>query len=143
MSFSTGVFTRLKAEALDEAEKWRLLSPLVFEHPLCGRREVPAGFITDLASIPPFFRRIFSVNDRHREEAVVHDYLYAIGGVLSAFLSLSRSECDTIFKDLMRADDIHWLTVVPMYTAVRIGGWVRFGNDKISIKGENSSKIYG
>lgn len=40
---------------------------------------VPAGFVTDYASIPPRFRRFFAQSARHSPAAILHDWLYAIG----------------------------------------------------------------
>lgn len=117
----------LSVETLPESGQWVLSKPLYFSHPLCGRRQVPVGFKTDLASIPRFFRRIFSVNDRHREEAVVHDYLYSIQGDFPS-VKLTRKQCDQIFNDLMKADNISAWKRKPIYLAVRAGGWAYFNS---------------
>ena len=39
---------------------------------------VPAGFVSDLASIPRFFHRLLPPGE-HDEEAAVHDRMYEIG----------------------------------------------------------------
>lgn len=116
-----GVLSPLSVDALPKKGQWVLRKPLKFNHPLCGLNEVPSGFKTDLASIPLFFRRIFSVNDRHREEAVVHDYLYSIRGQFPG-KKLSRKQCDQIFNDLMKVDDISAWKRKLIVTAVRMFG---------------------
>lgn len=83
---------------------------------------VPAGFPTDLASIPQVFQAIFSVNGRHKKAAVVHDFLYSTQGQ-TPLADFTRAECDKIFSEAM------WELEVPnwkrrmMYAGVRVGGW--------------------
>lgn len=74
---------------------------------------VPAGFVTDLASVPRRLRGIVSL-DRGVEAAVIHDYLYAnqIG---------TRKEADLIFKKLLELTESP-ATVWTMYWAVRACG---------------------
>jgi hypothetical protein len=38
--------------------------------------EVPVGFVTDLASVPPPFRAIVKPSGRHGQAAIMHDWLY-------------------------------------------------------------------
>ena len=123
------ILSKLRLEAAPEPNYWVLVSPLRFRHDLTGVREVPTGTRTDLASIPRFFQRLFQVNDTHREEAVVHDWLYAKRGVLPKLhgygeIRLTRKQCDKIFLDGLKADGMGWLKRQTMYRAVRAGGWV-------------------
>ncbi len=74
---------------------------------------VPAGFDTDLASIPRRVRGIVSI-DRGVEAAVVHDWLYRTAVV-------SRKEADLIFKALLEETE-SWATVQAMYWSVRVFG---------------------
>lgn len=61
---------------------------------------VPIHTFTDLASIPKYLRSIFTVNGPHRLAAIVHDYLYRVGGRLPG-ITLSRETIDKIFLELM------------------------------------------
>ena len=117
----TSILSSLKVETLPKSGQWRLTESLFWYHPVTGRNVVPKGFPTDLASIPRFFRRVFNVNGRHREEAVVHDYLYSKKGELGE-LKLTRKQCDQIFHDLMKADGIAAWKRKSMYQAVRYFG---------------------
>ena len=93
---------------------WQLLAPFVVK--VDGKLiYVPAGFITDFASVPrlPLTFMLFG-NIGHRG-AVVHDYLYSTGEV-------SRAEADAIFKALLRAEGVGAFRAGAMYLGVRIGG---------------------
>lgn len=81
---------------------------------------VPAGFITDLASIPQLFRNILDVNGPSRRAAVLHDWLYCVQ-------SMSRKEADQVFLTALKSEGVGWLSHV-YYRAVRIGGRQAWAN---------------
>ena len=62
---------------------WALESPLIWEDADRGRITIPAGFITDLASVPhwvdaiPFLDR----TGRSRRPGALHDGIYALGRI--------------------------------------------------------------
>jgi hypothetical protein len=61
---------------------------------------VPAGFITDFASIPWFFRRLFQpATGRHRRAAIPHDWIYGTPDV-----AISKEDADAFFLQGMIAD---------------------------------------
>lgn len=82
---------------------------------------VPAGFITDLASIPRPAKAIFDPNGRTRKPAVLHDWLYRAK-------PFSRSEADLIFLEAMKAEKVGWFERWVFWVGVRIGGWVAWNN---------------
>lgn len=85
--------------------------------------EIPAGFETDLASIPRMFTGLIPVNGRHRNAAIVHDYLY-----VSKPDWCSRAMADGIFLEAMAVlGEAGWRRYA-MYAAVRVGGWVYWGS---------------
>lgn len=89
-----------------------------------GLIEVPKGFISDGASIPKAARCI--VGDPFKFDylgpAIIHDALYRKG-----FLDhVSRSDADSIFKDLLWDTDVPVWKIPPFYAAVRVGGWVSY-----------------
>jgi hypothetical protein len=55
-----------------------------------ARITVPAGFVTDLASIPPVFQGLLSLTGPYSVPAVIHDYLYWDQGC-------TKDEADQIF----------------------------------------------
>ncbi len=98
-------------------DDWRLVLPLIYLRADYTAITVPAGFITDLASIPRLLHPLIPVNGRHRAAAIVHDYLYATQ-------TLTRAECDAVFLEAMEACGVRWTQRWAMYSAVRAGGWV-------------------
>lgn len=76
---------------------------------------VPKGFVTDFASIPRIFWRLFLPSGLHREAAVVHDWLYFCG-------DRARAVCDAIFLEAMEALGVSRWKRNAMFFAVRIGG---------------------
>lgn len=99
-----------------ESGQWRLELPVVWETP----EEIiviPPGFRTDLASIPRLLQAIVPVNDKHREAAILHDYLFVVQ-------DRPREQVDALFLLAMAASGVRTTQRVAMYLAVRIGGWL-------------------
>ena len=82
---------------------------------------VPAGFVTDLASIPPLLRPVFDQNDASRQPAVLHDWLYCSK-------NLSRSEADALFLEALAHVGVGRLRRLAMYAAVRAFGGRYWGS---------------
>ncbi|MVM39456.1 DUF1353 domain-containing protein [Spirosoma sp. HMF3257] len=62
-------------EENEKPDRWAIVEPLTFETP-AGTVEVPAGFITDFASVPVFLWGFFPPIGRHNRACVLHDYWY-------------------------------------------------------------------
>lgn len=77
---------------------------------------IPAGFTTDLDSIPHIPIVFALYKGRSRVAALIHDYLYSIG-------DRPRKECDRLFLYYMIDDDIPNWIAYSMYAAVRSFGW--------------------
>lgn len=77
---------------------------------------IPAGFKTDLASIPRIFQSIVPKLGHHIRPAIVHDYCYEFD------TGLSRREADEMFREGMKNTKVNWLRRWAMWTAVRAGG---------------------
>jgi len=71
-------FTRFTSDDGPGPDLWTVRAPLVWDDPVYGHLVVPAGFVTDLASIPRLFRNLpfLDPNGLSRRPAVVHDWLY-------------------------------------------------------------------
>lgn len=94
-----------------------LLRPLVYRDASeFSQVTVPAGFLTDFASIPDLALSIVNGDDLERP-AVLHDYLYSnhIG---------TRSQADGLLLRAMREVDVGILKRWAVYLAVRVAGWV-------------------
>ena len=76
---------------------------------------VPAGFVSDLESVPrlPVVYALFK--NRAPKSAILHDYLYATR-------EHPRDVADRIFLDAMEAEGLAWWMRRAMYAGVRIGG---------------------
>lgn len=102
--------------------RWIVLAPLVYESDVAKRTiTVPAGFPTDLASVPrlPIIYSLFG--NKARRASVVHDYLYTSGRA-------SREIADAVFREASEATGIPaWCRWV-MWAGVRIGGASRYSN---------------
>lgn len=115
--------THLDARAIPKGN-WLLLSDLDFLYEECLIR-APKGFISDLASIPKGLRWLISVNEDHRQAAVIHDFLYSKKGEIDFFM-FSRAEADEVFLYAMKVSGVSWWKRKLMFRAVRLGGWYRW-----------------
>lgn len=117
-------------EIADRPEWWRLYYPLVYRTRWGMEIAVPKGFETDLASIPRQFRRYFVVNGSHRRAAVLHDYLYhhRIG---------TRASADALFREAMADTGVPAYERLPMWAAVRLGGWAAWRRTNNTNQGEH------
>ena len=79
---------------------------------------VPAGFKTDLASIPRLFRSLIPQVGRWNRPAVVHDWLYEDG-----VPRFTRAMADRLFYEGRRAEGGSWFTARGMWAAGGAFGW--------------------
>ncbi|ECO0849866.1 DUF1353 domain-containing protein [Salmonella enterica subsp. enterica serovar Newport] len=104
---------------------WRVYEPFAFylSEDNCDVIEVPAGFITDLATIPRIFWSLMPPDGRYAKAAIIHDYLY--DNALR-----TKKEADLIFLDGMAVLGVpKWKRIV-MYLAVRIFGRGNYSKDQ-------------
>lgn len=82
--------------------------------------EVPAGFETDLASIPRAVRSIIPQVGRQNLPAIVHDYTYRE----KSTAWLGKKKADLLFLEGMKICGVNWLRRSIIYRSVRMfGGW--------------------
>lgn len=81
---------------------------------------IPAGFKTDLASIPQLLWNILPPIGAYDGAAVVHDFLYAGGAVKK------RRTADQILREAMEVLHVIEWKRTAIYTGVRLGGWVKW-----------------
>lgn len=96
-------------------DNWQLRENLIYISNNGDAYTVPKNFITDLASIPRVIRSIFAVNSKHRQAAVLHDYLYTKKHI-------SRKMADELFYEAMINSNVTKWKAKLFYYAVRIGG---------------------
>ena len=100
--------------------RWRVVDPLVYIPPreiYPAPVEVPEGFISDLASVPRPFWRLFPPHGDYAPAAIVHDWLYDTG-------YLDRRTADAVFLAAMTETGVGLITRRTLWAAVRIGGWI-------------------
>lgn len=110
--------TPLDLRATNPGE-WQVISPLVYTSDDGDIYIVPAGMITDLASIPKLLRPAIDRNGLSRPAAVLHDYLYLIG-------SLSRKQADELFLEALLSCGVSSFVAKGMYWSVRAFGGGRY-----------------
>ena len=77
---------------------------------------VPAGFKTDLASIPKVLWSVLPPIGKYDAPAVLHDALYQ-------FDAATRKQADDVLYEAMKATSVGWRTRWTIYAGVRVGGW--------------------
>lgn len=105
---------------------WRLTEPMTATWE-GGFLHVPAGYETDLATVPRPFRNIISSDGALARPAIFHDALYtddAKGGH-----TWSRSDADAFFVELARREGAGWLVRNLAYAGIRAGGWLMWRDD--------------
>lgn len=107
----------LQVEEVDEfAGTWRLLAPLGYDSAVLGRLlTVPAGFVTDFASVPRLPIIYLSEGGKGNRAAVVHDWLYTSQAV-------DRATADAVLREALLASGYSAFTAGVFYAAVRAGG---------------------
>lgn len=80
---------------------------------------VPAGFVTDFASVPQFLWWIIPPWGPYCGAALVHDYLYSKQ-------LYSRRIADAVFLELMKDAGVPWWKRTVMWLGVRLGGGRRY-----------------
>lgn len=117
--------TPLRLESVAPGSKLKIvLSPFAYSSDVLDRIvTVPAGFETDLASVPRLPVAYLLFGDASQEAAVIHDFLYS-GGLVT------RAQADEVFAEAMKAEGVAAWRRGPMWLAVRLAGWLHYGADK-------------
>lgn len=114
--------------------KWRLITELLWAS-FDGQRRVrvPAGFVTDFASVPKVFWNVLPPTGSYGKAAVLHDYMYQTGQWTPEGPSCSRSDADSVLRAAMDDLGVGWWTKWTIYSAVRVGGgsiWAGYRGSK-------------
>ena len=91
---------------------------------------VPAGFVTDLASIPRVFWSLLPTDGAYTFPAIIHDYLYWTQ-------KYPRDTADSVLRYGMDDFKVSRAVALAIYTAVRVGGDSAWANNaKLKQAGE-------
>jgi hypothetical protein len=88
---------------------------------------IPAGFETDLASVPRLPIAYWFWGNKAHREAVLHDYLYRIDSVPV----VTFSEANQLFFEAMECRNKSVCVRYPMYWGVCIGGHSSYHKRKV------------
>lgn len=110
--------TFLEAKSLTD-KVWRLNAPLRYESDIAGFIEVPAGFQTDLASVPRVPIAFLLFGGRSHHEAVIHDYLFRVGSQPD----VTWNQANEIFLEAMKVRGKSVFVRYPMYWGVCCGSY--------------------
>lgn len=99
-----------------DGHDWRLARSFAFASDVLKETVyVPAGFVTDFASIPRGLWNFLPPTGRYASAAVMHDWLYRC-------TNTDRELCDQVLREGMEVLGVGWLTRHLIYRAVRIFG---------------------
>lgn len=121
---------------LPDGRTWRLDAAFGFWSPLCGYVTVPAGFVTDLASVPRLFWDILPPFGTYTRATVVHDYLYRTQ-------LLPRDKADRILLQAMVACGTGLLARTIIYWNVRWFGEAAWLDDSRHLPKPKHVEHYG
>ena len=117
---------------------WQLRTPLTYISSSYYIVAVPAGFITDLASVPRILQSWVPQHGAHSLAAIIHDYLYATQPI-------SRKHADDMFLEALEDSGVGLLRRYALYAGVRVGGWIAWGSRKRDreANAENYRRLHG
>lgn len=85
-------------------DHWRVLAPFTYLLSPTQRINIPAGYLTDGASVPRLFWNIIPPWGRYGQAAVVHDLLceYLEVEEDGGHVKISRATCDSVLNQAMQ-----------------------------------------
>jgi hypothetical protein len=118
--------------ASDGSGYWELAAALIFYSKVIDQIiVVPAGFRTDLASVPRLPLVFFLFGAVADEAGVVHDYLYT-----SYANGVTRAQADAVFAEASKVLKVAAWRRGPMWAAVRLFGRQHWGSGSPLSKGD-------
>lgn len=132
----------LDVRPLPNGSDWQVLAPFHYDtNVLLGgpagqrlevgtqgeyRIEIPAGFVTDFASIPRVLWNLVGgpADGKYRLAAVVHDYLYRTPGICM------RDQADDVLSEAMQVSGVSRWQRWAIYRGVRLGGGIAWKHNR-------------
>lgn len=118
MKIKAQFLTPLRVEQVTE-DDWRLTHSLRYWSAILDRMVVvPAGFVTDFASVPRLPFIFWFAGDTAKAPAVIHDWFYRTNTE-----DITRATADAVFSEAMEAKGYWKIRTWAMWAGVRIGGY--------------------
>lgn len=118
--------TPIRIETLDDGYRWKLLEAFVYHVGELGGPDniiVPAGFVTDMGSVPRIFWGIVDPWGKASKAFLIHDWLYETK-------ERSRLVSDAILLEGMEVLGVNWFKRWLIYHGVRAGGWMAWNKKR-------------
>ena len=110
--------TIVVASPFSEGKYWYLRETLIWRSRMLPHAvQVPAGFVTDFASIPRVFWWLLPTWEGYGPAAIVHDYLYWHQPV-------ARAVADRAMFEAMTDQKVGWVKRQIIYRTLRAAGWM-------------------
>ena len=123
-------------QPLEDDKTWVLLAPLVYQSVILNTTlEIPAGYTTDLASVPRLPIVYYFWGNLAHHEAIPHDWIYGTHIV-------SKKLADLVFLEAMKARNKKRWIYEPMYLAVKYGGAKSYRDGVEKFKRQNPQIPY-
>ena len=101
---------------------WQLNAPLEYQSDLIGLIVVPAGFVTDFATVPRIPVVFDLVGDRGNLATTIHDYLYTTGNDAIHQRVRDRALADAVLREALRTQGVPHPLAYIMWAGVRVFG---------------------
>lgn len=98
--------------------KWKVIAPLTYLFSVDGIDQaitVPAGYVTDFASVPRLFWIMFPPDGKYTKAAVIHDYLCDN----PKKFTYTRKQTDYVFLTAMLESGVSRFKSFILFSAVR------------------------
>lgn len=113
-------FEAIHPDDVGSTQLYVFLSDWEYHSPKFGSGVVPAGFVTDFASIPAFFRRYMDDDDPGiLYPSLRHDHRYTTK-------TIPREHADEEMAEGMKACGARWDQIIAAHRAVRMFGGSRW-----------------
>lgn len=118
-AFRSGLFFEdlSHEDAAGNKIRLKLVSPLVYDSAILGYQVIaPAGFVTDLGSVPQALWNIVPPIGRADGGYVIHDWLYQNG-------KTTRKQADDVLREALEVRQVRKSLRMVIWLGVRAGGW--------------------
>jgi len=129
-----------RTEDLEDGIHARLLEPLAYTTKDGWRITVPAGFVTDFASIPRLLYVLIPPRGRYNRPAIVHDFLYHYAPIdPMTGKPCTQARADSIIREACEDVDDRLTQRWAIYLGLRVGGFMawheyRAKNDQLETR---------